>query len=43
MEVNMCFYIEKILVDYGELEVFETPATKELFMAKEGDWLLMEQ
>ena len=43
VEVDMQFYVEKILSDYGELKLFATPATKELFVANDDDEMLDDE
>ena len=39
VKINMQFYIEKILADFGELLTFKTPATKDLFLVQEKAYL----
>jgi hypothetical protein len=39
VEINMQFYIEKILADFGKLSTFKTPAMKDLFVVQEKDYL----
>jgi hypothetical protein len=43
IEVNMQFYIEKILAAYGDLREYATPGTKDIFMVDEKAAVLPEK
>jgi len=39
----MQFYVKNVLADYGELLMYKTLATKDLFVVQEKDYLNEEQ
>ncbi len=43
VEINMQFYVKKVLADFGKLLTYKTPATMDLFVVQEKDYLDEDQ
>jgi hypothetical protein len=43
VEIDVQFYVKKVLADCGKLSTYKTPATKVLFLVQEKDYLNEDQ